>query len=347
MKIVQFTDEVWDSGLSEYALTLASALSDAGHESYFMARKNSHAALRAKTLNLKLLEFENKITDTLKALREIQPDIINAHTGSSHSCAVALTAFLKKTAAIRTRADAREFQLKPFSFLLWGRTNGFIAANSEILKQFRASKANRIPSALIMQAVARPQTPPTPAQGAKLGLVARLDPVKGHACAIRAMALIIKTHPDTKLLIAGEDKNVKAADLKELAKQAGISANVEFYGRLPDVPAFMDGCALGLIPSLGSEAVSRGALEWLSRGRPVIASNVGGLADFVADGETGFIVPPGDERALADAVLKLLGNAEIMRAFGEAGAAVYDKKFTPSVFARETEKFYREVLCTP
>lgn len=346
MNIVQFADETWDSGLTEYALTLTAALTERGHKCWFMALDGSHAHKRALRLGLNTIAVRKTpggYLSALKKLREIKPDIINAHTGSSHSFAVLLALGLARTAVVRTRADARDFRLKPFASLLWGRTAGFIAANNFILTQFKAALGGQVPAALIMQGIYAPDTPVTAAEGKKIGIVARLDPVKGHSVALAAMTQVLKSHPDAKLLIAGEDKNITAAQLRAQAEKLGIYGNVEFYGRLADVYAFMDDCAVGLIPSLGSEAVSRGALEWMSRARPVIASTVGGLADFVKDGETGLLVPPDNPSALAAAINTYLSNPALAKTAGERGRASFERSFTPQAFAEATENFYRKV----
>lgn len=347
MNIVHYADEIWDSGLTEYALTLSCALAARGHNCWFLARPGGHAQQRASALGLQVLQADpgvNGFFTLLNQLEKIKPDIINAHTGSSHTRAVLLATALRGAKVVRTRADARDFRLKPFGGLLWRRTDGFIAANSVIMRQFKAALGEKVKAETILQGITAPDKPVIPASGEKIGIVARLDPVKGHTVALEAMKLVLKGKPGAKLLIAGEDRNISAAELIQQAETLGIAANVEFYGRLDNVFDFMDGCALGLIPSLGSEAVSRGALEWQSRGRAVIASRVGGLADFVADGETGALIPPGNAKALADAILAHLREQKLLAERGARAKERFEKLFSPAVFAETTENFYRKVI---
>ncbi|MDD4004475.1 MAG: glycosyltransferase family 4 protein [Elusimicrobiaceae bacterium] len=348
MKIIQYADESWDSGLTEYALTLARALAARGHACYFMAAPDGYARKRAEQFGLPVLAAEKSAGGffrLLQQLRAIKPEIINAHTGSAHSHSVMLAAAgLPGTAVIRTRADARELRRKPFSGLLWNRTAGFIAANSRIMNRFAAVFGGGIKAELIPQGIFTPQTPPVPAQGLKIGLVGRLDPVKGHTVALEAMAQVLARHPGARLLVAGEDRNVTADGLKKMAAGLGIENSIEFYGRLGDVFRFMDGCALGIVPSAGSEAVSRVALEWMSRARPVIASDVGGLADLVRDGLTGALVPPGEPDALAGKISGYLSAPQKLAEAGRSGRAYYEERFTPETFAAASENFYRKVI---
>lgn len=347
MNIVHYADEIWDSGLTEYALTLSCALAARGHNCWFVARPGGHAQQRASALGLQVVQADPGLKGffrLLNQLNKIKPDIINAHTGSSHTRAVLLALALPGVKVVRTRADARDFRLKPFGGLLWRRTDGFIAANSVIMRQFKAALGEKVKAEIILQGITAPEKPVTPASGEKIGIVARLDPVKGHAVALEALKLVLKEKPGAKLLIAGEDRNITAAALLKQAETLGIAASVELYGRLDNIFDFMDSCGLGLIPSLGSEAVSRGALEWQSRGRAVIASRVGGLADLVIEGETGTLVSPSDPKALAEAILAHLRDQKLLAARGQQAKERFDKFFSPAVFAETTEIFYRKVI---
>jgi len=186
MKIAHIDDESWDSGLTEYALSLAKAQAEAGHEIRFFAPAGSHAEGKAAKYGLKTVCFpKNKLgsAGAMRAIVSFRPEVINAHTGSSHSWAAVMPAFLSgKTALIRTRADARPVRKKPFSSMLWGRTAGFIGANSRITEEFRSVFGGRPRSAVILQGIAdcaakpAPKTPGAPT----IGIIGRLDPVKGH-----------------------------------------------------------------------------------------------------------------------------------------------------------------------
>lgn len=349
MKIAHIDDEIWDSGLTEYALTLAKAQTEAGHEVLFFAPKGSHAEAKARHIGLKTALFpQNKLASggAMRALLAFKPQVLDAHTGASHSWAAVMTAFLPgKTALIRTRADARPVRKKPLASILWARTSGFIGANSRITGEFRALFHEAPPSATVVQGIADRKTPPDePGSGATIGMIGRLDPVKGHECAIKAFALLVKELPQARLHIAGEDKNIKAADLQNLCGKLGVADKVKFSGRLPDIEEFMDGCALGIVPSLGSEAVSRSAIEWQRNGRPVLASRVGGMEDLVDNGVSGLLLPPGDAQALSAALLRLLSAPDKIRGMGAAARARYEKLFTPRKFAEDTLSFYEATL---
>ena len=110
-------------------------------------------------------------------------------------------------------------------------------------------------------------------------------------------------------------------------------------GHVADAAAFMRGCHLGVVASLGSEAVSRAAVEWLACARPLVASSVGCLPEYLEGCEGCELVPPGDPEALARAALSMLepGRRD------SASAAARDRyvaRFSMDRFGRDTERFF-------
>jgi len=350
MRILHIGDEIWDSGLTEYSLALALAQKAAERDVLFMARTGSYASKRAFKRGLQGVTFRGwrAYMQLMKLVSDFAPHIINAHTGSAHTLAVALNQFAPHRAAvIRTRADARPLSKKLFSNMLWKRTNGFMAANSQIMANFVQFGHPKVVSALVPQGIAdkfQAERLPKKDNVFRVAIVARLDPVKGHRVALEAFAILLKTHPDARLEIAGEDKNVSADQLKSFADRLGILRSVEFRAKVPNVFAYMSGFDVGLVPSLYSEAVSRSALEWLCCQTPVIASSVGGLPDIVSDGENGFLVPPGNAEKLAEALGKLASDADLARKMGAQARADYLAKHTPQVFEKAAYDLYEKAL---
>jgi glycosyltransferase involved in cell wall biosynthesis len=101
-------------------------------------------------------------------------------------------------------------------------------------------------------------------------------------------------------------------------------------------------CLFGLVPSIWAEPFGIVALEAMAAGRPVIASRIGGLADLVADGETGFLVPHGDVPALQGAMARLLSDAGLVERMGRAAHRRLDRYVARSVVPR-FEAVYRQV----
>ena len=138
-----------------------------------------------------------------------------------------------------------------------------------------------------------------------LGVVARLEPEKGHRYLIDAMPAILRAVPETWLAIIGEGSEADALQAQATALGSRVAARVVFTGRRDDVSALTSDLTLAVLPST-REAQGISILEAMARGVPVVASAVGGIPEVVTDGVDGRLVPPGDSDALADAIVELL-----------------------------------------
>ncbi|HVA65795.1 MAG TPA: glycosyltransferase family 4 protein [Elusimicrobiota bacterium] len=346
MNILHLHDESWDSGLAHYALTAAAALRDKGHDVQFWAAYRSDAAKQARAMGLVTRELA-RAWSALPALRQAVKsadiELINAHTGSSHSLAAAL-AMGRRVAVVRTWADARLPETSFGRKFLARRTALFIGANSPITAALAAAfpfvRARRVLPG-IPDFPAELKAPP---REPVIGILGRLDAVKGHDDVLDAAAIVCQQYPKAIFLAAGEDKGDRLSKLRWQADFLGLGQKLKFLGRVQDAAQFMDGCSLGLVASRGSEAVSRAALEWMARGRPVIATRVGGLPDVVAHGETGLLIPPRDPKTMAKAVAGLVADPAFCRRAGENGRTRFLERFCQDAFALATEDAYEDAL---
>ena len=145
-----------------------------------------------------------------------------------------------------------------------------------------------------------PGPPPPPLPGApRLAIVGRLIPIKGHDTLLRALAAVRADLPGVTLEIAGD--GALEAELRATVTRLGLDDLVTFLGHVPQVAAVFERAEVVVVPSLG-EGFGMVALEAMERGRPVIASAVGGLPEIVDDGRTGLLVPVSDVDALAEAI---------------------------------------------
>ncbi len=345
MNIVHLEDEPWDSGIASYALSLAAEQSRQGHAVTVWGVKGSPVVRQAAALGLAArawtpgpegwLEFGAQ----RRELAALAPAVVDAHTGSSH--ALALLTAPKGAAVIRPRGDARPVHAPPLTRGAAGRPQRVIAAHAAIEAQLKAAFPGT-PASLVHQGIEGPDEA-APMPGASLvGILARLDPVKGHEVLIDAAESLKAELPGLRVLCAGEGQLQKRL-LWQLPAR-GLDGVVRFLGRVPDRWAFLAGCRVGVVASVASEAVSRAALEWMAAGRPLIATRVGGVPDLVEDGVTGLLIPPGDAGALADAVKALLDDPERAEAMGAAGRARWRERFSLAPFHQNTMKAYEEAI---
>src|SRR5207247_9777178 len=111
-----------------------------------------------------------------------------------------------------------------------------------------------------------------------------------------------------------------------------------------DIPEVMAALDVLVLPSSRSEAIPQVIPQALAVGTPVVASTVGGSPELIRDGENGRLVPPGDARALADAILALLREPERARAMARAGQAMVRERYTIDATMTRTAEVYRALV---
>ncbi len=149
-----------------------------------------------------------------------------------------------------------------------------------------------------------------------VAIVAALRPEKNHEMFLRAAALVRRQAPEARFLVIGDGPKREA--LEGLARESGIGGCVHFLGTRGDVPEILPMVTvLALTSHMEANPVS--ILEAMACEKPVVATRVGSIPETVRDGESGYLVPPGDEQALAGRLVELLGDPARAAAMGRAG----------------------------
>ena len=136
---------------------------------------------------------------------------------------------------------------------------------------------------------------------------------------IKALAQVMKEIPDVELTIAGKENNYTGY-LKKLVIENNLEKRVKFIGQInyENVYPFISEHHVMVMPSR-FEGFGVAAAEASACSRAVIATNVGGIPEIIIDGKTGILVPPDDDKALADAILKLAKNTDHYDKMGREG----------------------------
>jgi glycosyltransferase involved in cell wall biosynthesis len=164
---------------------------------------------------------------------------------------------------------------------------------------------------------------------------------KDHPTFLRAARIVHTAMPGTAFLIAGEGRLTGA--MRSLAAELGIGDSVFFLGdcqRIPDLLFVSDVCVL----SSKSEGFSNAILEYMAASRPVVATDVGGAREAVTDGETGFLVAPGDIDGMAARIVHLLGHPAEAADMGERGRRKVEARFSCAAQLRNTLGLYDALL---
>jgi len=176
-----------------------------------------------------------------------------------------------------------------------------------------------------------------------LGVVARLEPEKGHTHLIAAMPEIVRRAPRTWLAIVGEGSLCDELKAQAAALPAPARDRVVFTGRREDIAAVTAELDVAVLPSL-REAQGISILEAMARRKPVVASAVGGIPEVLTDGVDGLLVPSADASALADAIVRLARSPALRERIGEAGFATVRDRFSIDAQVRRIETLYAEEL---
>ncbi len=173
------------------------------------------------------------------------------------------------------------------------------------------------------------------------GTLGRLHEQKGQAYLLDAAARL-KTHlPRAVILLAGYGPLETA--LKDQARRLGIADRVRFLGYRPDVPLLLSAMDVFVLPSLW-EGMSNAILEAMAAELPVVATSVDGNVEQVAEGETGFLVPPADAASLAEAMLRLARDATRAQEMGRRARARVEREFSLDRMTQSYVALYRRLL---
>jgi len=173
-----------------------------------------------------------------------------------------------------------------------------------------------------------------------VGMVAKMIPEKGHRYFLEAIPSILKYSPQTKFLLVGGGPLER--ELRELAYKLNIYKSVVFAGYYKNMGKIYTIIDILVLYSW-KEAFGNVCIEAGAFGKPVVASNAGGIAEAVVDGKTGILVPPKNPRKLAEAIIYLLENPDIAKKMGEAGRKRVREYFTIERVGNEVEKVYEHL----
>lgn len=172
-------------------------------------------------------------------------------------------------------------------------------------------------------------------------VAARLEEQKGHAVLLDALVRVRQMNLDFVVAFAGDGSLRKS--LEERVAGLGLHGRVRFLGQVEEVGPWLLAADAVILPSLW-EGLPLSLLEAMARGRPVVASAVGGIPEAIEDGVQGRLVPPNDPRALAEALAGIHKMADAARQMGLRGAERVRERYTWQKVVENFEAVYDDVL---
>lgn len=362
VRLLLVTDSLEVGGAERHVVDLAVALHQKGFEvvvacsvSGSLAQPLLGAGVPVKPLLDRKVKRRVSLTYALRLRRLMKGarfDLVHAHVYASGAAAAlaSLGTGVPLVLTEHTEALWQGQRARTVSRFVYARARRIIVVSSAIRR--RLVKRDGVPTNLItvvpnaVSTVAGTVAPPQglPAEleeGPLVGVVARLQPEKGLDHFLKAAARVASLVPEVRFIVAGDGP--LRGELEALAKRIGVGESVHFLGFRSDAREVTRLLDMLVVPSLteGSPLV---VLEAMAAGVPVVASDVGGIPDQIRHEREGLLVPPGDPKALEDALLCLLRDPAYARVLGEEGRRRVHSEFGHGTMVRRVEEVYRKIL---
>jgi len=173
------------------------------------------------------------------------------------------------------------------------------------------------------------------------GIVGRIHlEQKGQDVFTRAAALVADRFPEALFVVAGSafpGNEEHQRRLERLIEELGLTGRVRLTGDIRNPAALFSILDICVLPAVKPEGLGNVLIEAMAMGKPVVGTSLGGVPEIIDHGKNGFLVKPGDHRALAEVLTRLLGDAELRTRMGEEGRRRYRRLF-------EFSGCYRRVL---
>ena len=283
-------------------------------------------------------------------------DVVHAHWGVLGALATLTRLVHRRPVVVTLHEISWRRQLAPVVWLtLWAvrHADAVTTPSQEFAGEFRALRVGLYPCQWVPNGVGRPsaaeQRDTDRMRDHECGTfqivtVGRLIPERKHDVLLRALAHVRRQFPSAKLTVVGDGPQRQA--LKSLAQELGLSEAVEFTGRVPveEVSSYLGSADLYVSPTM-AESFGLALVEAAAHGLPIIATPVGMAPVLILEGQTGRIIPAGDEHSLAEAIIGVIGNP----IFRREAALLMPKRveelgFTWPRCAERTAGIYRDLL---
>jgi glycosyltransferase involved in cell wall biosynthesis len=364
MRIIQIIDVRWYNACADFAVQQARALARSGHDVLVMGNPGSPPVREAAEYGLDInyeINFAGKnIFRAAGRLREIadrfRADVIFAHRGESHLIA---SLACRKTGlpVARFRGDVRSPRGDIFSRILNEKMTAGIAVSTRRLKEKyeKLYRLNGIPTRIIYPGVEISEFEPNrkkseikrslgfDGERPLIGIVGRLSPVKGHRYFLEAAKYIGERNSDVQFVIAGENAQIRSAQIEKQAGTLGIS-DLRLLGRLENVNEMISALDIGVIASIGSEMICRVMVEYFAAGIAVVGTRINQVEELGEISRAAVLVPPGDGISLGRAILALIEDGAEREKLAEHGNKWITENRSLERLADESAAFLKQVV---
>jgi len=373
--VLQLIDSFNQGGSERQALQLTRLLAQSGKFEVRLAALSPEGSLRSTIEDLDLGEIPSfplnnfydanavrQLSRFVQWLKTARISVLHTHdfyTNVFGMTAGALArlpvriASMRETAGMRTSTQKR---VQRVAYSLAHHVVGNSNAVREVLitEGLSPEKVSVVYNGLDLRRLV-PQTSSRSEALALLGLQGETDPprrfisivanmrhdVKDHPMFLRAARRVVEAVPEASFLLAGEGELTDS--LRALARELGIQDSTHFLGRCEKVAELLSVSEICVLSSK-AEGFSNSILEYMAAGRPVVATDVGGAAELIREGETGYLVPAGDDEMMAARLISLLRDPNRSQMMGAEGRRIVEEQFSCEAQLARTEDLYERLL---
>ncbi len=316
MRILEIVSGRDVCGATVHTLQIAKELHRRGNMVYLLGRPGAWVLQQARAAGIPTLESElrrlplHDLRAVARFCREQQIEVVLAHMSRANNFAVWLRRLTGVPAVLRAHAHTLHFH--------WRMADHIIAV-SEQTRRYHM-RYNRVPPHRIsvVHGFIEPERLPLPDKAVRaqmraelrlepgafvVGVVGNIIPRKGQIYLVRALPSIVREAPQVRVLLVGTVHPPRYGEqIRREIERLQLEPYVCWLGVRPDVPRLLQACDLYALPTL-NDMLPMALLEAMWMGLPVLATRVGGIPEAVRDGIDGWLVPPRDPDALADALL--------------------------------------------
>jgi glycosyltransferase involved in cell wall biosynthesis len=288
------------------------------------------------------------VAQLVRRLRRLHPDLVHTNSLKSgvYGSIAARLAGIPVIWHVRDRLSEDSYPASQASVLrrcVTAMADGVVANSAATASLLRPGRASVwvIPSPIDVAPVARPAVGPP-----VVGIIGRLAPWKGQHVFLDAMAQVLRKHPDLNARVIGSSlfgEEDYSEQLRCQSNELGIADGVDFVSFREDIAAELARLTVAVHASTVPEPFGQVVVEAMACGVPVVATNAGGPAEIIDDGTDGLLVPGGNPEALAEAVGRLLEDADLRDRLSQAGLEKAER-YRPERVAAEIEAVYATVL---
>ena len=324
-------------------------LDGTGQESRAMEPPNCHV----ERLGVKSLRRPSTLAKAVrfgKYLRRHKIDIVHPHFQDSMYFAAPIAKLVGVRRVIRFRVNLG-YWMRPIDRRLMRFYNRFIdatlvnckACRDAVIEQEHAPPEsisiipNGVDLAKFEDSDGNQYSQPREDGKRTIGVVANLRHVKGLDIFIRAAAQVAAQHENVRFVIAGEGE--LRSELWTLIGELGLQDRVELPGRIDDVPHFLRGIDIAVLSSR-SEGAPNVIMEYMAAGKPVVATDVGGVGEMVGNDQTGVLVSPESPMDLANALDRVLSNSALASRFAQSAREQALAEFGLKTQSQRYAEFY-------